>query len=46
MLTLVTDAPVVVQESVDVLPDEMLCGAAVNETMQALPMSNERLKVP
>src|ERR1019366_4141844 len=46
MVTLVTDAPVVVQESVDGDPDGTVLGLAVKEVMQPLPMSKVREKVP
>ena len=46
METLVTDAPVVVHESVDGDPDGTVDGEAVNETMQPFPMSKVLEKVP
>jgi len=46
MVTLVTEAPVVVHESVDGDPDATVVGFAVNEVMQAFPMSKLREKVP
>ena len=46
MVTLVTEAPVVVQESVDGDPEDTVVGLAVNEVMQAFPMSKLRENVP
>lgn len=46
MLTLVTDAPVVVQESVEGDPDGTVLGLAVKEVMQPLPMSKLLENVP
>jgi hypothetical protein len=46
MLTLVTDPPPVVQESVEGDPDDTVVGLAVNEVMQPLPISNFSEKLP
>jgi hypothetical protein len=46
MTTLVTDAPVVVQESVDGDPEGTVLGLAVKDVMQPLPMSKLLENVP
>jgi hypothetical protein len=46
MLTLVTEPPPVVQESVDGDPEGTVVGLAVNDVMQPPPMSNFREKLP
>jgi hypothetical protein len=46
MVTLVTEAPVVVHESVDGDPEETVVGLAVNDVMQPFPMSKLRENVP
>lgn len=46
ILTLVTEPPPVVQESVDDDPGDTLLGLAVNDVMQPLPTSNFSEKLP